>query len=152
MNSACIFGSLGVYQNIKLLWTKDYAFEASIMALYTFPETTSGFLILCLPILPKFLDRMVAKLFPNYSAVATQIKTRMRLRRSSMPLNHENPSDSGEAKQRRRSLWHISTDNESSEMHVCIVGDQEMTRPLAVHTPSPSGVSPPKYMRSDGIW
>jgi hypothetical protein len=45
---------MGVYTNVRLLHTDDQAYVAAYMALYTFPETTSGFLILGLPVLPKF--------------------------------------------------------------------------------------------------
>src|SRR5438034_7180795 len=56
MNSACVFDGLRVSMNVKLLRTQDRTYVSALMALYTVPECTSGFLVLCLPVFPKFLD------------------------------------------------------------------------------------------------
>jgi hypothetical protein len=47
--------AVSIYMNAKIFGTTDQTFWSALNALMTFPETTSGFLVLGLPVVPKFV-------------------------------------------------------------------------------------------------
>jgi len=79
------------------------------MALFTFPETASGFLVLCLPVFPVFLNSVMAKIFPETPTILKNIKERLFPKKETLP--HASPARQNESRNKRqlRSLWHIST-------------------------------------------
>ena len=89
---ACIFGALSVWTTVKIMKVpNDQAYWAAWNALFTFPETTSGFLVLCLPVAPKFFKSMQSSLFPSTV-------------RSTLPTHEPTPNP----KSPPRSWWHIT--------------------------------------------
>jgi hypothetical protein len=104
--------------NVKLLQTKDQTYVTAIMALYTFPETTSGFLVLCLPVFPKFFSAIMPRIFPRYWEIVASLKAKTIFQSRTPPdacmagNNHNKPEE------RRRSLWHIPTDLEATQISI----------------------------------
>ncbi|KAF2798541.1 hypothetical protein K505DRAFT_321759 [Melanomma pulvis-pyrius CBS 109.77] len=73
---ACIFGALSVWTTVKMMHTpNDQAYWAAWNALFTFPETTSGFLVLCLPVVPKFFKSFLPSSTKNSSIPTSDVKS-----------------------------------------------------------------------------
>lgn len=113
---ACIFGGIGLYLNVKLLQTEDQVYISSLMAMYTFPETTSGFLVLCLPCFPRFFNAMMIKVFPQAPGFLARTKARILAQEGVPPQANLIQERKGSVKGAKRSLWHISADPEDSQL------------------------------------
>jgi hypothetical protein len=95
-----------VWINVEIFNTTDQAYWAAWMALFTFPETTSGFLVLCLPVLPRFFKHTQAKLFPSTVKSTSAPPTG---RGRTFEEGGQRPRNSnGRGQPQRRSWWHIS--------------------------------------------
>ncbi|KAF2651817.1 hypothetical protein K491DRAFT_664884 [Lophiostoma macrostomum CBS 122681] len=112
--SYCIFSALGVYTYVQLLRTKDQIYMMGLNGLCTFPECASGFLVLCLPVFPKFFDKLMTKVFPGYPMFILKLKDRLFSKSTLAPHARFTDDDGTGRRARRRSLWHMSTDMESS--------------------------------------
>jgi hypothetical protein len=74
------------------------------MALFTFPETTSGFLVLCLPVVPRFIKHTKAKIFPSTIKSSTNPPSG---RGRTFEEGGKRPRDS-DGRAAPRSWWHIT--------------------------------------------
>lgn len=89
------------------------------MALYTFPETTSGFLVLCLPVFPKFFNSVLPK---RYLEVMKNLKVKAFSQSGTPAQANVVEGNQSDSKGRPRSWWHI-TDMEASQVAVETDGD-----------------------------
>ncbi|KAF2501685.1 hypothetical protein BU16DRAFT_613535 [Lophium mytilinum] len=55
---ACIASLVRLYYCVRVFESHDYTYYTLLMALGSFPEMTAGFLVICLPVLPKFVRSM----------------------------------------------------------------------------------------------
>ena len=115
--SACLGAALRFSVNIKLLQHhNDEAYYAGWMAFWSYLETTSAFLIICLPVMPKLLNSLLKRvgLLTEHS----------KLTPAPVAYNHT-PAHNREPP---RSWWHISRDSDNS------VGDtRALTSPGSIH-------------------
>ncbi|KAF2105569.1 hypothetical protein BDV96DRAFT_509151 [Lophiotrema nucula] len=96
---ACIAAGFSIYINVRIFTTTDQTYWAALMALATLPETTSGFLVLCLPVVPKFVKHIRTKYMTSSVKSSTPIR-------------------SFDTPERRspRSWWHVSVDSISTKV------------------------------------
>jgi hypothetical protein len=124
---ACIGAALNIHLSIEVIrHHNDEAYYVSWIAFWSYLETTSAFMIICLPVMPKLIISLLRRsgLLSNDS------------RSSSAPAANNNGSD--ENRKPQRSWWHISADSNNSG------GD---TLALTTATSLPNSV----YQETDGV-
>lgn len=104
-----------MYMAVRLMQTKDQAYIAATMVILTYPETASGFLVLCLPVLPKFVGSITAKMFPKPPTVFRNIHNKLFSKRNAAPHAYPAREDERGNRRQRRSLWYISTNASMSK-------------------------------------
>jgi hypothetical protein len=104
-----------------------------MMALFTFPETASGFLVLCLPVFPRFFHETIARMLPEPPTIIKNIQKRLFASKDAAP--HAYPAREKESENKRlpRSWWHISTNisishSETSGEIETVPGDTNTSR------------------------
>jgi hypothetical protein len=86
------------------------------MAISSFPECTSGFLVLCLPVFPRFFNSTITKVFPGYPVFVLSLKAKVFSKTATAPHAHMANDENDGRVARRRSLWHISTIDATSKV------------------------------------
>lgn len=67
LRRACTASLVRLYYCVRVLLSHDYTYYTFLMGLGSFPEMCAGFLVICLPVLPKFVrsvfgDNLLARL------------------------------------------------------------------------------------------
>ncbi|KAF2187316.1 hypothetical protein K469DRAFT_771728, partial [Zopfia rhizophila CBS 207.26] len=72
---ASVFALLRLWYNYLEIHSHDYSYYAGIMGLFTYLERCCGFLILCLPVLPKFIGSFKRGQAPSTSNLSYRNRT-----------------------------------------------------------------------------
>lgn len=79
-NRSCGSSTVRLYFTIEVWKTHDVSYYMGMVGVWTYPEITFGFLVACLPIMPKFLRVMAKK--PLVGRVGTGLRTALRIPKS----------------------------------------------------------------------
>ena len=61
---------LRTYYTFKIVQSSDTSYNIIVMGLWTWAEITSGILVSCLPIMPKFFQHMTPKLKGTFASIS----------------------------------------------------------------------------------
>lgn len=67
-HSACATSIVRTYYSFKIVQSPDVSYNTVIMGLWTWAEVTSGMVISCLPVMPKFFQHFGAKTYLSFSS------------------------------------------------------------------------------------